>query len=161
MGQCVTGRDSGNGMADNRIARVTDMSPTRRTFLSQAGLAALAVGTGAFAGCSAPARTSPGAPPAAGALSIPVDRIPVGGGLILDNANFVVTQPTEGEFKAFNKMCTHQGCPVSEILDRDIHCKCHGAKFSIEDGSVTNGPATKPLKAARAELDGDQVKVSA
>ena len=28
------------------------------------------------------------------------------------------------------------------------------------DGSVTNGPATKPLKAAKAELDGSEVKVS-
>ncbi len=136
------------------------MTPDRRTFLSQAGLAALAVGTGALAGCSAPARTSPGAPPAGNTLSIPKDRIPVGGGVILDNANFVVTQPTAGEFRAFNKACTHQGCPVSEILGADIHCKCHGAKFSIEDGSVTNGPATRPLKAAKAEPDGDQVLVS-
>ncbi|HHU38453.1 MAG TPA: Rieske 2Fe-2S domain-containing protein [Propionibacterium sp.] len=137
------------------------MTPDRRTFLSQAGLAALAVGTGALAGCGAPARTSPGAPPAANTLSIPASSIPVGGGTILDNANFVVTQPTEGEFRAFNKMCTHQGCPVSDIQGTDIHCRCHGAKFSIEDGSVTNGPATEPLRAARAELDGDQVKVSA
>ena len=137
------------------------MTPDRRSFLTNAGLAALAVGTSALAGCSAPNRTSPGAPPASNALSIPTDRIPVGGGVILDNANFVVTQPTAGEFKAFNKMCTHQGCPVSEILGTDIHCKCHGAKFSIADGSVTQGPATKPLKAAKAELDGDQVKVSA
>ena len=137
------------------------MTPDRRSFLTNAGLAALAVGTGALTGCSAPARTSPGAPPAGNALSIPVDRIPVGGGVILDNANFVVTQPTAGEFKAFNKMCTHQGCPVSEILGTDIHCTCHGAKYSITDGSVTQGPATKPLKAAKAELDGDEVKVSA
>ena len=136
------------------------MTPDRRTFLSQAGLAALAVGAGALTGCSGD-RTSPGAPPASKALSIPKDRIPVGGGVILDNANFVVTQPTAGEFKAFNKMCTHQGCPVTEILGTDIHCKCHGAKFSIADGSVTQGPATKPLKAAKAEVDGDQVKVSA
>ena len=138
------------------------MTPDRRTFLSQAGLAALAVGTGALAGCSSPSRTSPGAPPAGNTtLSIPASRIPVGGGVILDEANFVVTQPTEGEFKAFSKMCTHQGCPVSDIQGTDIHCKCHGAKFSIADGSVTNGPATKPLKAAKAELDGDQVRITA
>ena len=137
------------------------MTPDRRTFFTQAGLAAHDVGTGALAGSSAPTRTSPGAPPAGNTLSIPANRIPVGGGIILDEANFVVTQPAAGEFKAFSKMCTHQGCPVSDIVGQDIHCKCHGAKFSISDGSVTNGPATKPLKAARAVLDGDQVKVSA
>ncbi len=136
------------------------MTPDRRSFLTSAGLAALAVGTGALAGCSAPTRTSPGAPPSGNALSIPASRIPVGGGVILDEANFVVTQPNEGEFKAFNKMCTHQGCPVSDIQGTDIHCRCHGAKFSIADGSVTNGPATKPLKAANAVLEGDQIKIS-
>ncbi|MDO5534720.1 MAG: Rieske 2Fe-2S domain-containing protein [Propionibacteriaceae bacterium] len=137
------------------------MTPDRRSFLTNAGLAALAVGTGALAGCSAPTRTSPGAPPAGNALSIPADSIPVGGGRILDNANFVITQPTAGEFKAFNKMCTHQGCPVSDIQGTDIHCRCHGAKFSIADGSVTQGPATTGLKPANAVLEGDQVKVTA
>ena len=136
------------------------MTPDRRTLLSQAGLAALAVGTGALAGCSAPTRTSPGAPPAGNTLSIPASRIPVGGGVILDEANFVVTQPTEGEFKAFNKMCTHQGCPVSAIEGAEIVCHCHGARFSIADGSVLNGPATKPLKAAKAVVQGADVLVS-
>ncbi len=137
------------------------MTTDRRTFLTSAGLTAVAVGTAAAtAGCSSPS-TAPGAPPAGNALSIPADSVPVGGGKILDNASFVVTQPTAGEFKAFNKMCTHQGCPVSAIEGDAIVCHCHGAKFSIADGSVLNGPATKPLKAAKAVVEGADVKVSA
>lgn len=137
------------------------MTTDRRTFLTSAGLAAVALGTAAAtSGCSSSA-TSPGAPPAGNALSIPADSIPVGGGKILDNAAFVVTQPTAGEFKAFNKMCTHQGCPVAAIEGDAIACHCHGAKFSIADGSVLNGPATKPLKAAKAVLEGSQVTISA
>ncbi|WP_232548623.1 Rieske (2Fe-2S) protein [Propioniciclava soli] len=135
------------------------MTPDRRSFLTNAGLAALAVGTGTLTGCGG--RTSPGSPPAVGAaLSIPVDSIPVGGGRILDNANYVITQPTEGEFRAFNKMCTHQGCPVSSVEDGEIHCRCHGARFSIEDGAVTNPPATEPLRAASATLNGDHVDIA-
>ena len=122
------------------------MTTDRRTFLTSAGLTAVAVGTAAAtAGCSA--TTSPGAPPAGNALSIPADSIPVGGGKILENASFVVTQPTAGEFKAFTKMCTHQGCPVSDIQGTDIHCKCHGAKFSIADGSVTNARVVRATPA--------------
>ena len=136
------------------------MTPDRRSFLTSAGLAALAVGTAGLTGCSP--SSAGGAAPAAGTpLSIPTSRIPVGGGLILDNANFVVTQPAAGEFEAFNKMCTHQGCPVSQIVGTDIHCTCHGAKFSIADGSVTQGPATKPLRPAKAVVDGTDVLVSA
>ena len=133
------------------------MTPDRRQFFTTAGLAALAVGTGALTGCGSGSSSAPGG----ATLTIPASTIPVGSGRILDNANFVITQPEPGVFKAFNKMCTHQGCPVSEIVGADVHCRCHGARFSIEDGSVTNGPAANPLKAAKAVLDGDQVKVSA
>ena len=55
----------------------------------------------------------------------------------------MVTQPTEGDFKAFSALCTHQGCVVSEIKGEDIDCTCHGSKFSIADGSVVDGPANE------------------
>ena len=138
------------------------MTPDRRTFLTSAGLAALAVGTAAVtSGCTSSGSGGSAAPGTSASLSVPVDSIPVGGGVILDNASFVVTQPTAGEFRAFNKMCTHQGCPVSSIEGATIVCRCHGAHFFITDGSVTQGPATKPLRAATAVLDGAEVRVSA
>ncbi|MFP5417291.1 MAG: Rieske (2Fe-2S) protein [Actinomycetes bacterium] len=134
------------------------MTPDRRSFLTSAGLAAIAVGTGALtSGCSGSAAGASGG----NALSVPASSIPVGSGRILDSASFVITQPEAGVFRAFNKMCTHQGCPVSAIEADEIHCRCHGARFSIADGSVTNGPATQPLRAATATLEGDQVMVSA
>ena len=134
------------------------MTPDRRSFLTSAGLAALAVGASSVTGCT---RSPSGEAPRTGtALEIETSSIPVGGGRILDNANYVITQPTEGEFRAFNKMCTHQGCPVSSVEDGEIHCRCHGARFSIEDGSVTNPPATQPLRAASAVVNGDLVEVS-
>lgn len=136
------------------------MTPDRRSFLTSAGLAALAVGTGALtSACSGPSGGGAAAP--TNALQIPADSIPVGGGRILDDASFVVTQPEAGVYKAFNKMCTHQGCPVSSIEGPEIVCRCHGAKFSIVDGSVVQGPATQPLRAASATLEGDHISVSA
>ena len=109
-------------------------------------------------GCAAPGQTAAQAAPAA---SVPVSDIPVGGGRILSSSRFVVTQPTPGVFKAFSKTCTHQGCPVSDVEDGHIHCNCHGARFSITDGTVTNGPATRGLTPATAVVAGDQVKVTA
>lgn len=133
------------------------MTPDRRQFFTTAGLAALAVGTGALTGCGSDSSSGPGG----ATLTIPASTIPVGGGRILDTANFVITQPEPGVFKAFNKMCTHQGCPVSEIIDAEVHCRCHGAKFSIVDGAVTQGPATKGLRAATAVQEGEDLLVSA
>ncbi|SDS10880.1 Rieske Fe-S protein [Friedmanniella luteola] len=163
---------------------------TRRTVLRAAGLAALAGGgIGVLGACSAdgevaaPAATSAApsasaasssapssAAPSASAsssaaapagASIATADVPVGSGVILKDAKYVVTQPTEGEFKAFSSICTHMGCPVAEVQGETIMCKCHGSQFSIKDGSVVKAPATKPLAEATATVSGDNVVVEA
>ncbi len=85
--------------------------------------------------------------------------VPVGSGKILSGEQAVVTQPSKGEFKAFTAVCTHQGCLVSTISDGTINCDCHGSKFSIEDGSVVNGPARAPLEEKKVTVEGDQISV--
>jgi len=69
----------------------------------------------------------------------------VGGGVILNEADYVVTQPAKGKYKAFTKICTHQGCAVAEVANGVIHCDCHGSEYSIKDGSVVKPPASRPL----------------
>lgn len=86
--------------------------------------------------------------------------VPVGGGKIYAGEKVVVTQPTQGAFKAFSAVCTHQGCVVAEIKGTDIDCPCHGSKFSITDGSVVNGPATAPLQALKVSVAGGQITVT-
>ncbi|KQY64347.1 Rieske (2Fe-2S) protein [Nocardioides sp. Root151] len=82
--------------------------------------------------------------PDAGTELSPSADVPVGGGVILGDDNVVITQPTEGDFKAFSATCTHQSCQVVSV-DKTINCDCHGSKFSITDGSVADGPATESL----------------
>jgi Rieske Fe-S protein len=95
-----------------------------------------------------------------GDTTVATSDVPVGGGTILAAEMVVVTQPTEGEFKAFSAVCTHQGCPVQSISDGTINCQCHGSAFAIEDGSVVNGPATRPLEGKTLSVEGDSVRVS-
>jgi Rieske Fe-S protein len=82
----------------------------------------------------------------------------VGGGQILTGPKIVVTQPTAGAFKAFTAVCTHQGCTVGTVANGTIDCPCHGSKFSIKDGSVVNGPATRPLAAIAIKVDGTSIE---
>jgi Rieske Fe-S protein len=105
---------------------------------------------------SAPAET---APPADGGAEgvVAVADVPVGGGVIIAAEQIVVTQPAEGDFKAFGSTCTHQGCQVGEVSDGEIKCPCHGSRYSIEDGSVTNGPAPEPLTVVAIAVEGDQI----
>lgn len=86
--------------------------------------------------------------------------IPVGGGAIFDEQRIVVTQPTEGQFKAFTAVCTHQQCLVTGVADGGIDCSCHGSIFSIEDGSVVEGPAEEPLAEKTVTDDGDTLTVA-
>jgi len=92
--------------------------------------------------------------------------IPVGGGTVFPDDNVVVTQPTEGEFKAFSAVCTHQGCLVNNVDGGIINCICHESQFSIEDGSNTRGPSgsaagsVAPLAEVAVTVDGDQISLA-
>jgi nitrite reductase/ring-hydroxylating ferredoxin subunit len=49
---------------------------------------------------------------------------------------------------------------VSEVVDNEIVCPCHGSKFSAMDGSVIAGPATTGLTAAGVVVEGGSVVLS-
>ncbi|NGN93333.1 Rieske (2Fe-2S) protein [Nocardioides sp. KC13] len=89
---------------------------------------------------------------------VATSEVPVGGGVVIADRNLVATQPTEGTFKVFSAICTHRSCPVTKVAGGTIDCPCHGSRFSIEDGSVTQGPATSPLEEVAFEVtDGEIV----
>lgn len=148
----------------------------RRAVLRSAGLAGGAVAAAAaLAACGGSSGAGAGAANASSAghgttgsarggsasnQGIAASKVPVGSGVIDNDLQAVVTQPTEGEFKAFSYICTHQGCPVTQISGDTISCPCHGSEFSTKDGSVKQGPATKPLTPKTATLKGSEVIVS-
>ena len=151
------------------------MNVQRRTVLQASGIiaigglvAACSSGGSESAATAAPATTDAAVPgdsaPAsggagAGAVAQTSD-IPVGGGLIIAEPAVVITQPTAGEYKAFTAICTHQGCLVSEVVNNEIICPCHGSKFSATDGAVITGPAQTPLTAAGVSVEGGSVVLS-
>jgi Rieske Fe-S protein len=99
--------------------------------------------------------TKPSPPPRpAGRLVAKVGDVPVGGGTVFPDEAVVLTQPTQGQFKAFSATCTHQGCTVAGVQSSDIVCGCHGSRFSIQDGSVRQGPAQAPLARRTINVDG-------
>ncbi len=101
-----------------------------------------------------------GSEPAGGGPLATTSDIEVGGGTIFADEKVVVTQPTEGDFKAFSSTCTHQGCQVASVSDGTINCTCHGSQFSIEDGSVSGGPAPGPLAPVELSVKGDEISLT-
>ena len=139
------------------------------------GLTAAACATSLFAACGAdttePGSSGPSSKDAAGGSDEPSGTesgkagaaltktadVPVGSGVILEDAKLVVTQPTAGNYKAFTAVCTHQGCIVGSVKGKSIGCPCHGSAFNIADGSVLNGPADRPLREIKVAVEGDSI----
>ncbi len=155
--------------------------PARRTVVTAAGVAGLAVALtacgasddggasssvssgGASGGGSAGASSggTGGGDNAAGggALTTTAD-IPEGGGKVFGSEKVVVVQPSAGMYKAYSAVCTHAGCGVKSVADGVINCPCHNSNFSIEDGSVKSGPATKPLPEVKITVSGDSISLA-
>ena len=130
--------------------------PTRRIVFQGLGALGTAV---ALAGCASDDDGDAAASPASGTELAATADVPVGGGLVLGEQNVVITQPAEGEFKAFTAVCTHQACTVSEVRET-INCTCHDSRYSIEDGSVQHGPAPAPLKEVPITVEGDRIRTA-
>ncbi len=128
---------------------------SRRTFLGTAaavgatGLLVSACGTSN----AATAPTTSADPKLLG----PTSGVPVGSAKIYADQRVVVLQPTAGTFVGLSAVCPHGGCIVSNVEATDITCPCHGSAFSVKDGSLVNGPATKGLSPAAVTVKGNDV----
>ncbi len=129
---------------------------SRRGVLLGVGLVGL---VGTLTGCG-DKDSSAASSKASGDVLAKTSDIPVGGGKIFKDDKIVVTQPTQGEIKAFSATCTHLGCTVTSVSDGKIHCPCHGSIFSASDGSVAHGPAKKPLPAKNVTVTNGEIKLA-
>ena len=154
-------------MTDNRVSK-TAGDASRRTVMS--GIVGVGVGVPLLAACGSDDSESSGSSgsggdsgggsaSASGSIG-KTSEVPVGGAKIFKAEKVMVSQPSEGEFKAFSTVCTHQGCPITKMDGDEIECGCHGSRFAVADGSVVNGPATKPLEELKATVKGDNLTVS-
>ena len=142
---------------DSQPSQSRQLLPSRRALLAGAGVTCAAV----LAGCTTNDAnnggvTSATSAPAATALAA-TSQVPDGGGKIIDAKRIVITQPQSGSFKAFSAICTHEGCFVGSVSNGTINCPCHGSRFSITDGSVVQGPATRPLPPMAISVEGTSI----
>ncbi len=125
------------------------------------GLGALGVAA-ALAGCGGGGDDgSDGTPELeAGAVLAKTGEVPVGGGIVLSEEKVVLTQPSEGEFKAFTAVCTHQQLTVTSVEDGVVHCANHGSAYDAATGEVTKGPAPDALAGIDITVEGDEIVVA-
>lgn len=62
-----------------------------------------------------------------------------------------VHRQADGTLRAVSARCTHLGCLVAfNAAELTWECPCHGSRFAT-DGTVPQGPATRPLSPCEIE----------
>ena len=71
----------------------------------------------------------------------------------------VVLQKSPGVYIALSAVCTHLGCIVQWVPNKDeFLCPCHGGRYT-SDGKVIAGPPPKPLPSIPVALSGDNLMI--
>lgn len=63
---------------------------------------------------------------------------------------------------ALHDRCSHRGCSLSlrgKVTADEVECLCHGSRFSLRDGALLRGPATRPQPAFEARVRKGRVEV--
>ena len=81
-----------------------------------------------------------------GRTTLPLADLPIGQRVrVLDGENPVELLRTGDGVRARSLWCTHSGCEVSWLSDRqEYFCPCHDGVFAA-DGKVLAGPPPRPL----------------
>ena len=142
-----------------------DWCPSRRTVMrSLAAIGGVALVPSFLTACAADDGSSgTGSEPdggaasgAGGGVTVPAADVAVGTAVVVADGDdhYVVAQPAEGEFVAYDARCTHQSTVVEARDGLTLTCPNHGSQFDATDGSVLRDPATQPLAAVTVTLEG-------
>jgi 3-phenylpropionate/trans-cinnamate dioxygenase ferredoxin component len=75
---------------------------------------------------------------------------------------FVALCNVDGEFHAFEDVCTHQFTHLSdgEFTGSEVKCPLHGARFDVKTGAAKSLPAVKPVPKHEVKVEDGHVYVA-
>jgi Rieske Fe-S protein len=146
---------------DFPIAWVDDHYVSRREFTKSLALVSCATfaANATLLGLRATAST-PNAEPLEPRRIAGVDDLPVGGAQVFDYAGApcLLLRLERDRFRAYGQKCTHLGCPVLYLPERDqLYCPCHSGYFDARTGEVLAGPPPRALPVIALEREGDDL----
>jgi 3-phenylpropionate/trans-cinnamate dioxygenase ferredoxin subunit len=92
------------------------------------------------------------------------DEIEPGGKKVVevDGVEIIVVN-LDGQFYAFEDVCTHDGGPLGEgkLEGHQIVCPRHGARFDVRTGTALKMPAVEPTPTYPLKVEGGDILVAA
>ena len=77
----------------------------------------------------------------------------------VEEISFYVFTENGRDFVAMSNSCTHLGCRVRWVADRqEFFCPCHNGVFDKE-GNVVSGPPPRPLDRFEVKVENDQLMI--
>ncbi len=69
----------------------------------------------------------------------------------------------DGDLYAFDDACTHTRCSLAKgtLVGTTVTCACHGSQFDVTTGAVLRGPAQRPERSRRVQVEGEDLLVEA
>jgi 3-phenylpropionate/trans-cinnamate dioxygenase ferredoxin component len=90
-------------------------------------------------------------------------ELPEGGKKVLDiEGRAIALFHVDGRYHAIDDICTHDGGPLAEgeLIDCEIQCPRHGARFDLKTGRALCMPAIEPVTVHSVEVRGDDLYVA-
>jgi nitrite reductase/ring-hydroxylating ferredoxin subunit len=89
----------------------------------------------------------------------PVESFPLNSVTAFVRGKFYLARLEDGGFLALSRKCTHLGCTVPWVADKQrFECPCHASVYSIR-GEVTNPPAPRALDLHPVFIENNVVRV--
>lgn len=87
--------------------------------------------------------------PENGLYSVELDGVPI------------VLASSEGEIFALHNECSHEEFPLSdgELVNGQVECMLHGARFDLRTGTAKALPAVRPVKAYECRVEDGEIQV--
>jgi nitrite reductase/ring-hydroxylating ferredoxin subunit len=79
------------------------------------------------------------------------------------DGRYVAVARVGDAYRAFDDVCTHRGCSLSEgELDGSVVvCPCHAGEYDVHTGEVLGGPPPEPVRTYVVRVTGDDLEIEA
>ena len=78
----------------------------------------------------------------------------------LDGVSIVLAN-SQGEVLALHDQCSHEEFPLSdgEIVNGQVECMLHGARFDLRTGAAKALPAVRPVKSYECRVEDGSIQI--